>query len=174
LTFSFDFYSPAATAVATARDILKKVQNHISPDVLELGTVKISVQRNPEVKRNPGYITLGKYTPDHVFFNITKHGDPAKPFVSKNGAVYHVNMTSYRYKLFRRTPACVCCGIKGEYFLLQIGNNYKSPHFNFYGVNDYGKVVMLTCEPMKSKPNHYQTVCASCNKTKSRTISDNK
>lgn len=83
-----------------------------------------------------------------------------------------VRMRSERMKLIARQQDCQCCGLKGQFFALELGGCF-SPHFNLYGINQQGHEVLLTadhikprCKGGKSKSDNLQLLCCHCNSKK--------
>jgi len=87
-----------------------------------------------------------------------------------------VPMGSHRYQLYaEKGTTCVRCGIKGAYFALERGrsDNPNRFHFNLYGLNRYGREVMMTKDHIKprskggkNKLSNYQPMCYKCNQKK--------
>lgn len=119
--------------------------------------------------RKKGY----KYT-DQVWKDASKK----EYFITRNSKKYGIiiSMGSHRYQLFRlKGIECLNCGIKGEFFALErniVGNNAKF-HFNLYGIDKYGKEVMITKDHIiprskggKNVLSNYQPLCIRCNQQK--------
>jgi hypothetical protein len=119
------------------------------------------------------YLTVGEFTPEEV---LPFAGKGARPRDYQVGEiVYHVKMNSLRYDVFKKALTCAGCGLVGTKFLLQYdaGQDPTSgvqPHFNLYGVNEAGELVLMTKdhEQPRSKGgadvlDNLRTMCFPCN-----------
>ena len=111
--------------------------------------------------------TIAVFPADEIlrFAVLPKH---RKTFVI-NGISYKVNMSYEKYIMFIKNKTCVCCGVKGEYMVLQKKPSDISPHFNLYGLKN-GKHVLMTKDHIipKSKGGkngfyNLRTMCEICN-----------
>ncbi len=87
---------------------------------------------------------------------------------------FEVRMGSDRMRLLKRCPWCICCGLKGIQFQLELPPRTIRPHFNLYGMNTRGSLVMLTKDHIiprsaggNNHPGNLQTLCCECNELKS-------
>jgi len=115
--------------------------------------------------------------PTHKVIGSPLAPEMVLPFTGLNAARktfegYEVKMNSLRFRCFAKSPVCVCCGLVGEVFLLELPLGDQRPHFNFYGKRE-GRLVQLTkdhIEPLKrGGRNHIdnlQTMCHICNELK--------
>ncbi|MNJ90201.1 HNH endonuclease [compost metagenome] len=85
-----------------------------------------------------------------------------------------IPMSSHRYHNFKEHGVvCVCCGIKGEYFVKERSKGSISYHFNLYAIDENKNEVLMTKDHIVAKsqggPNrleNYQPMCTICNKEK--------
>lgn len=91
-----------------------------------------------------------------------------------DGVTYEVRMGSDRMRLLKRCPRCICCGLEGIQFQLELPPKTVRPHFNLYGIDTKGEQVMLTKDHIMPKsaggnnhPKNLQTLCCVCNELKS-------
>lgn len=115
---------------------------------------------------------IAEFTPEEVFPYVTdsKEGKRKEYKVGEN--LYSVRMNSKRYFVFKESPVCVSCGLKGEKFLLEQHPEDLSPHFNFYAVEN-GQLVLMTKDHVvpkskggKDKIDNFVTMCSICNNLK--------
>lgn len=75
---------------------------------------------------------------------------------------------------FAQNHQCVCCGVVGEAFLLELplGSKKAVPHFNLYGHKD-GEWVQMTKDHIvprskggRDNQENLQTMCSRCNEAK--------
>ncbi|MFH1526381.1 MAG: HNH endonuclease [Bacteroidota bacterium] len=120
-------------------------------------------------------ITLGEFSIEEV---LPYTGCRAYSRVfSVGNNFWKVKMQSQRYQIFKEKGLiCVCCGIVGAKFLLQMHENDKSPHFNLYAEKD-GELILMTKDHIipKSKggSNHFsnlQPMCSLCNHLKDNSL----
>jgi 5-methylcytosine-specific restriction endonuclease McrA len=93
---------------------------------------------------------------------------------------WQVRTESARLRLFKENPQCVCCGLAGTIFLLELPLNKSGqpkseqhrPHLNFYAEQDGGLTLMTKDHIVpRSKGGHngignMQTMCVNCNGAK--------
>ena len=127
------------------------------------------------VKKKRGYISFGKFSIDEV---LSKSGDFAEKeiFVDDDGNEHLVKMKSMRYRTFKKYgTTCVKCGLEGQYFKLErpVNVEYKTCHFNLYGINEDGEEVMITKDHIvprakggKNYLSNMQPMCMRCNEKK--------
>ena len=85
-----------------------------------------------------------------------------------------VYLRTYRLQNFmKHGTKCVECGIKGEFFAIEIYGKKQGPCLNLYGFNKYNDEVLLTCDHIKpvSKGGHccihnLRVLCEKCNRAK--------
>lgn len=120
-------------------------------------------------------ITLGIYHPEDVLPYADK-GAPPKVFRGIDGKKYTVGMGSQRYRLFQRSLSCCCCGLTGNFMLLQCTKNFESPHFNLYHINGDDCTLMTKDHILphsrggRDTLDNYQTMCEICNGLKGQNI----
>lgn len=98
-----------------------------------------------------------------------------------------VNFRSSRLATFKQGLRCVCCGLRGSFFVKEkhrLTNNLVSLpfHLNLYAIDHHGCEVLMTSDhiiPRSKAPpnlnNNRQTMCVRCNHAKgSRNISISK
>jgi hypothetical protein len=121
---------------------------------------------------------------DKIFEHIRPHliGSMPPIEIQVGDKVYLPNINSTRLRCITRSPVCVSCGIVGtiarlEAFQNDLKNNPKSYHFNIYGRNDNGSLVLLTQDHIFPKSlggptnlGNLQTMCATCNRDKGDVI----
>jgi len=123
--------------------------------------------------RQRGYKVLGTFTPEQVLpFAGPDAPEKAYPQDSKT---YMVKMTSLRYQTFKKSLKCVCCGLEGIVFLLELpsnGGRLCRPHFNLYGERE-GDLVQMTKDHIRPRSrggadhiHNMQTMCCTCNELK--------
>lgn len=86
---------------------------------------------------------------------------------------YNLKLNSNRLRLFKENQTCICCGIKGEFFLLEKFHEKDNPHFNLYSA-DNNKITLMTRDHIVPKScngsdalSNLQVLCSSCNALKS-------
>jgi 5-methylcytosine-specific restriction endonuclease McrA len=115
-------------------------------------------------------ITLGKFAIEEVL-PYADHKQKSRREYTVDGVTYRVNMDSMRYATFKKSLACWCCNLTGEFFLLQIDDKYlaqKSAHFNLFAGN-----ILMTKDHIvpKSKGggdklHNLRTMCTPCNEAR--------
>jgi len=90
-----------------------------------------------------------------------------------DGVTWRVKMGSERIRCLQRSPRCLCCGMEGIQFQLELPPRDKRPHFNLYGMDTEGDLVMLTKDHIIPRsrgggnhPSNLQTLCCVCNERK--------
>ncbi len=116
---------------------------------------------------------IKSYDPEYIF-GLQAHNK------RNNLEGYNVIISSSRLNLFRTNQVCVCCGLKGNRFILEFqckpGTKSKEvPHLNLYaGWNPKDNFnssltlmtkdhIIATANGGKNDPNNYQTMCNICN-----------
>jgi len=93
-----------------------------------------------------------------------------------------VKITSARYRVFKNSTKCVCCGLEASFFASEKDVLVQTDkyHFNLYGVKDNGEEVLFTKDHIipkskggSNKLSNFQTMCSECNCEKSDSIDDN-
>ena len=116
------------------------------------------------------YITYGKYSLQYVFDFIGNPEGKSSKKISSNGTEFDIKLNSARYKIFKKNPACVKCGIVGTKFLLQKDKYVRpgSAHFNLYA-EENGKDILMTkhhivplADGGTEEIENLQTMCATC------------
>lgn len=110
---------------------------------------------------------LAEFTLDDIFPFVTDE-ETVREF--KVGDIsYKLKMNSLRYRTFKKNPNCVCCGVKGNKFFLELPPGASIPHFNFYA-EEHGLLVLMTKDHIKPKCQggsdgitNLQTTCSVCN-----------
>ncbi len=127
------------------------------------------------VARQISYQVLGVFDIEDVLPYIAKDGTEGKLTIDYviNCVVWSVNMGSDRMRCLQRSPRCLCCGLEGIQFQLELPPRDKRPHFNLYGMDTDGDLVMLTKDHIipraRGGGNHQsnlQTLCCLCNERK--------
>lgn len=123
--------------------------------------------------RQRGYTVLGTFQPDQVL-PYTGADAPEREF-PQGSRTHAVKMVSLRYQTFKKNLQCVCCGIQGVMFLLEMpsnGGRLCRPHFNLYAERE-GQLVQMTkdhiCPRSRGGTDHIsnmQTMCCTCNELK--------
>jgi len=159
INFSFHADPKKATEVAQRR--LIEILETESPDTFHLKIRK--------VKDNSRRV-LGEFKPSDVLPFVTNSEERRKYVV--DGIEYYVRMNSQRYYAFRASNKCVACGLKGTRMLLEQHPLDKSPHFNFYAVENE-KLILMTKDHIRAKcaggediASNFQTMCCICNNLK--------
>ncbi len=119
----------------------------------------------------PSVAILAEYDADEIL-SIVK---PSSKHIVKVGAkIYTVKLNSDRHRLFKANPRCVCCGLLGTKMVLELVKGAVTPHFNLYGVNEYGEYILMTKDHThpksrggKNSLGNYATMCRICNTIKS-------
>ena len=149
-----------------ARDCLKS----ILPQNFDINILRTDHDK----KRKTKLAVLGEFKPEDVLSRLTNTDDRIEFKVGQQ--TYLVKMNSHRYYIFQHSPHCAACGSKGVKFLLEQHTNDKSPHFNFYSVQN-GKLVLMTKDHIQAKAlggedrhSNYQTMCSICNNLKGSDI----
>jgi len=122
------------------------------------------------------YDILIRLPVDYVLRQVRpKEKGPRKGQKIRVGPVF-VNRSSVRLQTFQRSTRCVACGIEGELFSLERNGNPRY-HFNMYGRNAYGHLILMTKDHIvpKSKGgsnglDNMQTMCTKCNSKKADTM----
>lgn len=101
-----------------------------------------------------------------------EHNQASRTAFVANGLTFYPKMYSLRYITFRKSLACVKCGLVGSVMRLEMtrGSRDEIPHFNLYARNEHGHLVLMTKDHIypKSKggrdiPENMQTMCEHCN-----------
>ncbi len=125
--------------------------------------------------RQISYQVLGVFDIEEVLPHIAKDDTERKKVVDfvAAGNTWGVNMGSDRMRCLQRSPRCECCGLEGIQFQLEQPLRDKRPHFNLYGMDTDGDLVMLTKDHIVPRsrgggnhPSNLQTLCCVCNEKK--------
>ena len=125
--------------------------------------------------RQISYRVLGVFDIEDVLPHIAKDDTERKKVVDyvAEGATWSVKMGSDRLRCLQRGPRCICCGLEGIQFQLELPPRDKRPHFNLYGMDTDGDLVMLTKDHIVARakgggnhPSNLQTLCCVCNERK--------
>jgi hypothetical protein len=121
--------------------------------------------------RQQGYKVLGSLSPDELLPHTGPAHNPRKFFG------HLVKVKSLRYQTFKNSLKCVCCGLMGEVFLLELPPQDKRPHFNLYAYCE-GSLVQMTKDHKQPKSkggkdviSNMQTMCCRCNELKGNQLS---
>lgn len=112
-----------------------------------------------------GYHRAGTAPIDTVLEAVNAH---TESIIS--GKMVKVRTTRMMNFLFNGTD-CVCCGIKGQYFAVEMCDGHRwGWHLNLYAVDESGSEVLMTRDHavLKSKGgpdlvSNYKTMCEKCN-----------
>lgn len=145
---------------AASAQLRKMLPNLVSGRILKIDNLKPRRQKK----------IIGSFEPDDVFPFITNDEQRREYFVGDE--CFNVRMNSQRYFIFKACPSCVSCGVVGNKFILEQNPNDKSPHFNFYAVQD-GSMELMTKDHIHPRSHggenvhsNYQTMCSTCNNLK--------
>lgn len=132
---------------------------------------------------NVPYVIDDKFSPDYVFDNliIKESNIPRIVSVKTSVGIFRVKSNSDRYILFKEKGLkCFKCGFTATYAKLTVTSPGRA-HFNFYGLDRYGKEVMLTKDHILPKciaksnrklektiesQDNFQPLCRHCNNKK--------
>ncbi len=122
------------------------------------------------VARQFSYKVLGIFDVEDVLPYITEK--VAVNYII-DGTTWVVTMGSDRLRCLQRGPRCLCCGLEGIQFQLELPPSDRRPHFNLYGMDTDGDLVMLTKDHIiprsrggGNQPSNLQTLCCICNEKK--------
>lgn len=124
----------------------------------------------------PGYERSGVYAIESVLKWIEESRSVRKGelLVDFDGDL--MDMSSMRYRVFKRSLSCVVCGLVGGYFAKE--RDIRMPrmegrplkwHFNLYGMRDGVEVLMTkdhivpVCRGGGNVFRNFQTMCSVCN-----------
>lgn len=115
---------------------------------------------------------LAVFKVDVLFDLVTSESSKAR-FLADDGEIYTVRTRSARYLVFHQNPNCVICGLKGTKMILEQPfhqQDTKAAHFNLYGENEYGELILMTKDHVlpsakggDDRLDNYQCMCAICN-----------
>lgn len=124
---------------------------------------------------NGQHVRLGMMsTPDFLKTLPAKMNNNARGRQEKREYVfgdvkYSLNISSKRYKLFRKSSKCACCGVNGVVVFLERHAKDTTPHFNLYTEDG----VLMTKDHIVPRSlggtndlTNLQTMCLSCNQKK--------
>jgi hypothetical protein len=149
-------------------ELLKNLEQELNDLTKGIVLNKRQIRLN-KVKAVKHKTRIATFTPEELLPQVVKEG---KKEFTIDGIVYTVRMDSSRYFVFKRSLACVACGIKGSKMLLEINQHDKSPHFNLYA-EENGKLILMTKDHIhpkskggKNEIENYATMCCQCNNLK--------
>jgi 5-methylcytosine-specific restriction endonuclease McrA len=123
---------------------------------------------NRQKGRQKSYKRLADFKPEEVL-PLTSSGAAPREFVIR-GEAFKVKMASARYSCFKKSLACVTCGIVGTKMILELPPNTNIPHFNLYAVDDQQQLILMTKDHIipksrggKDSLRNFQTMCTICN-----------
>lgn len=162
-TINWDF---EADNIEKAKELAEKTLEELSSENIQYkGFVKLDRLKDKVEK-----INLGEFQIEDVIPYISK--DNIKREYECGGQIHIVKMNSDRYFLFRECMACVSCGLEASKIFLECHPADRSPHFNFYGVED-DNLILMTKDHIHAKScggenrhSNYQTMCIVCNNLK--------
>ncbi len=127
-------------------------------------------------KDDPAMIVLGTFSADEVLSHLLT-GKGSKKTYKIGKKEYSVKMNSDRYKVFKKNPSCVCCGLTATKARLEMTRGTPTPHFNLYGVDAEGTLILMTKDHIipkskggKNSMDNYVTMCRTCNTLKANAI----
>ncbi len=159
-------------------ELFDSVQSQLSPDLV----AEFQIQTDPPRARTgrsgsrplvpSQLITIKEFSLDETFKILYSSNPRISLFVG--GRRYSVRVNNTRYKLFVKMPYCVCCGLKGSFFLLRANSSdLPAAYFTLCGRDTSGDLVMLTRDHIvpKSKGggnglSNAITLCEHCNRRK--------
>jgi hypothetical protein len=90
-----------------------------------------------------------------------------------------IGTTSIRLKTFSKSCKCIECGLEGTFFKLESSAKDDTPHFNLYGISEFGNDVLFTKDHIIPKSvggadsiENMQTMCAVCNNKKGNSYTE--
>ncbi len=97
---------------------------------------------------------------------------------TNEGRGHHVGMNTTKLKTLKSTTKCLCCGLQGQFFALEISSRGEfQAHLNLYGYNEFGEEVALTVDHIIPRSmgginsvENIQILCAECNQLKADKI----
>jgi hypothetical protein len=117
-------------------------------------------------------LQLGVFPIEEVLPYTNGSARTKEEYMGNDGKYYEVNMCSLRYSVFKESLKCVCCGQEGLFFILEMLEGDKIPHFNLYGVYK-DRCILFTKDHIKPKSKkgkdcvtNLQTMCSVCNELK--------
>jgi len=135
-----------------------------------------SLGKGGKVKaRQISYQVLGVFDLEDVLPHIAQDDTERNKIVDFviDGTTWSVKMGSDRLRCFQRGQRCLCCGLEGIQFQLELPSGVKRPHFNLYGMDTDDDLVMLTKDHIIPRasgggnhPSNLQTLCCVCNEKK--------
>jgi 5-methylcytosine-specific restriction endonuclease McrA len=173
LSFTFQHDGSPGQAKQKAEEILEHL-------VYETDEYHVTVVTQVEkLDQEPPVIKLREYPLDKILSlvpdNFVEH---ERRIFTVNKVKYVVKITSDRYRLFKKNPKCVACGLEGTRLFLERHTAAENPahetqdgqaHFNLYG-EENGKLILMTKDHIKAKAfggadslENYQTMCSVCN-----------
>jgi 5-methylcytosine-specific restriction endonuclease McrA len=85
----------------------------------------------------------------------------------------HVKQGTNRLICLVNNPNCVCCGARGQFFLLEENSEHNGGHINLYAEDENYELLLLTIDHIVPKSHggsndlsNLQTMCSVCNNHK--------
>lgn len=127
----------------------------------------------------PRMIRTGrKYSPEEILPLIEEY--PEENNLYKELKKYKVKLFSKRMKTFKNSITCACCGLNGEFFIIEKERieGIERFHLNLYGLRDKVEVLMTSDHIIPQSKNksiaglmsNRQTLCCKCNQLKDNRI----
>lgn len=96
---------------------------------------------------------------------------------ASSGEKFRVRVNSDKFRLLKKQPTCVCCGVMGVIWVMEQPKEIRGTDravLNLYGVTQSGRWVLMTKDHIvprasggRNALHNYQTMCCACNVIKS-------